>query len=152
MSREEINAFLGAGTVYPCKLTFQGAVRVDGVFSGEISSEGALIAGKDAVIEARLDVGELILSGTFTGQVFAKRRVTVHKGGVLTGTVVSPALVVEEGAVIEGDIHMRTNPQEISSQAERAEALPEGMQSPVFRVFRVSKITIIAGIALTATL
>ena len=52
----------------------------------------------------------------------------MHKGGVLTGSVVSPALVVEEGAVIEGDIHMRTNPQEISSQAERAEALPEGMQ------------------------
>ena len=44
MSREEINAFLGAGTVYQGKLTFQGAVRVDGVFSGEISSEGALIA------------------------------------------------------------------------------------------------------------
>ncbi len=128
MSREEINAFLGAGTVYQGKLTFQGAVRVDGVFSGEISSEGALIAGKDAVIEARLEVGDLRVSGTFTGQVFAKRRVTVHKGGVLTGTVVSPALVVEEGAVIEGDIHMRTNPQEISSQAERAEALPEGMQ------------------------
>ena len=78
VSREEINAFLGAGTVYQGKLTFQGAVRVDGVFSGEISSEGALIAGKDAVIEARLDVGELILSGTFTGQVFAKRRVTVR--------------------------------------------------------------------------
>ena len=49
MSREEINAFLGAGTVYQGKLTFQGAVRVDGVFSGEITSEGALIAGKDAV-------------------------------------------------------------------------------------------------------
>ena len=57
MSREEINAFLGAGTVYQGKLTFQGAVRVDGVFSGEIVSDGALIAGKDAVIEARLDVG-----------------------------------------------------------------------------------------------
>ena len=80
MSREEINAFLGAGTVYQGKLTFQGAVRVDGVFSGEISSEGALIAGKDAVIEARLDVGELILSGTFTGQVFAKRRVYRAQG------------------------------------------------------------------------
>ena len=80
----------------------------------------------DAVIEARLDVGELILSGTFTGQVFAKRRVTVHKGGVLTGTVVSPALVVEEGAIVEGDIHMRTKPQEMSGLPERAEALPEG--------------------------
>lgn len=126
MSREEINAFLGAGTVYQGKLTFQGAVRVDGVFSGEITSDGALIAGKDAVIEARLDVGEFILSGTFTGQVSAKRRVTVHKGGVLTGTVVSPALVVEEGAIVEGDIHMRTKPQEMNVLPEHAEALPEG--------------------------
>ena len=49
----------------------------------------------------------------------------MHKGGVLTGTVVSPALVVEEGAVIEGDVHMRTKPQEVVGTAERAEALPE---------------------------
>ena len=128
MSREEINAFLGAGTAYQGKLTFQGAVRVDGMFSGEITSDGSLIVGKDSVIEARLEVGELVLSGSFTGEVRAKRRVVVHKGGVLTGTIVSPALVVEEGAVLEGAIHMRENPVESYPLPERAEALPEHLE------------------------
>ena len=128
MSKEEINAFLGAGTVYEGKLSFQGAVRVDGVFSGEILSEGALIAGKDSVISATLHVGELVLSGTFTGDVHAKRRVVVHRGGVLTGTVNSPALVVEEGAVLEGAIHMRdTTVVKGARKSEAIEVLQDGM-------------------------
>lgn len=109
MSKEEINAFLGAGTVYNGKLAFQGAVRIDGEFTGEVSSEGALIVGKDAVIEGTLNVGELILAGSFHGDVFAKKRVTVHKTGILEGTMHTPALVVEEGATIDGHTSMRKN-------------------------------------------
>ena len=107
MSKEEINAFLGAGTVYEGKLSFKGAVRIDGIFSGEITSEGALIAGRDAVVSGQLLVGELVLAGNFTGEVRAKKRVVIHKGGVLNGKVYSPNLVVEDGGVLEGLIQMR---------------------------------------------
>lgn len=107
MSKEEINAFLGAGTVYEGKLSFKGAVRIDGIFSGEITSDGALIAGRDAVVAGQLHVGELVLSGNFTGEVRAKKRVVIHKGGVLNGKVYSPNLMVEDGGVLEGLIQMR---------------------------------------------
>ena len=107
MSKDEINAFLGAGTVYEGKLTFQGAVRVDGMFSGEIISDGSLIVGKDAVIDGTLRVGELLLTGKFTGEVRAARRVIIHKAGLLEGVVHTPALVMEDGAVIQGQINMR---------------------------------------------
>lgn len=106
MSKEEINAFLGAGTVYNGRLAFQGAVRIDGEFTGEVLSEGALIVGKDAIIEGTLDVGELILAGVFRGDVHAKKRVTIHKTGTLEGTIQTPALIVEEGAVIDGQTSM----------------------------------------------
>lgn len=106
MSKEEINAFLGSGTAYEGKLTFQGAVRIDGSFNGEIVSEGALIAGKDATIEGVVRVGEFILSGSFTGEVYAKTRITIHKTGVIQGTINTPALVVEEGAVLDGQLCM----------------------------------------------
>ena len=99
---------------------------MDGMFSGEISSDGVLRAGKDSVIEGSLDVGELELSGSFTGEVRAKRRVLVHRGGVLSGTIVSPVLVVEEGAVLEGAIHMREPAGGDVSLPGGAEALPEG--------------------------
>lgn len=116
MSKEEINAFLGSGTVYEGKLTFQGAVRIDGSFTGEIQSEGALIAGKDAAIEGIVRVGELILSGNFSGEVHATTRAVLHKTGVFKGSLHCPALVVEEGATLDGQLYMT------GRQAERTEA------------------------------
>ena len=106
MSKDEINAFLGEGTVYEGKLQFQGAVRVDGVFSGEITSEGALIVGKDATVRGTLHVGELLLSGKFEGEVRATRRVVIHKTGTLQGSIHATALVMEEGGLLEGEVHM----------------------------------------------
>ena len=111
MSKEEINAFLGAGTVYQGRLSFQGAVRIDGSYSGEVLSDGSLIVGKDAEIEGVLNIGDLLLSGRFTGEVHAKRRVIVHKTGVLQGTVRTPALVMEEGALLDGQVVMQGNPR-----------------------------------------
>ncbi len=110
MSKEEINAFLGAGTVYQGRLSFQGAVRIDGSFSGEVHSDGSLIVGKDAVIEGLLDIGELLLSGRFSGEVQAKRRVTIHRTGNLQGVVYTPAMVMEEGGLLDGKIVMQGNP------------------------------------------
>ncbi len=107
MARDEINAFLGAGTVFNGKLSFQGAVRIDGNYSGEIASEGVLIAGKDAKIDGKLAVGEFSLAGNFEGEVIASRKVTIYKGGVLRGSVQSPALIVDEGAILEGSIDMK---------------------------------------------
>lgn len=117
MAKDDINAFLGAGTIFNGTLNFQGAVRIDGVYSGEINSDGLLIAGKDAKLDGKLFVGELSLVGQFDGEVFAKRRVTVHKGGVLNGSVHSPALVVEEGAILEGSINMVNNTNAIANSS-----------------------------------
>ncbi len=107
MGKEEINAFLGSGTTYQGKLVFQNAVRIDGSFKGEIQSEGSLIVGKEGIIDGILEVGELILSGVFIGEVRATKRIIIHKTGKLQGSIVAPALVTEEGSVINGQIIMQ---------------------------------------------
>ena len=116
MSREEINAILGAATVYTGKLSFQGAVRVDGVFTGEIESDGMLLVGKDARVEGKICVGELVLSGNFSGEARVSHRATIHKSGVFVGSMHARALILEEGATLEGEIHMR-NVGEVQSKA-----------------------------------
>ncbi len=121
MSKEEINAFLGASTEYTGKLVFQGAVRIDGVFRGEIVSEGSLIVGKDAHIEGTVYVGELVLSGLMSGKVFAKKRVTMHKGGKLVGNIYSPNLVIEDGAILQGSVDMESDVTSVTTnQAEKS--------------------------------
>ena len=48
----ELNAFMGPGCIYEGKLTFEGRVRVDGKFTGEIFSTDTLEIGPQAEIEA----------------------------------------------------------------------------------------------------
>ena len=52
----EINAFLGVGSDFSGKLAFDGTVRLDGKFSGEVFSSGILIIGETAKVEADIDV------------------------------------------------------------------------------------------------
>lgn len=106
VAKDDINAFLGAGTVFNGVLSFQDAVRIDGCYTGEITSEGSLTAGKDAKIDGRITVGEFGLAGNFVGEVYATRRVVIYKGGVLKGSVYTPDLVVEGGAILDGNIIM----------------------------------------------
>lgn len=106
MAKDEINAFLGAGTNYHGKLHFQGAVRVDGNFQGEVESDGTLVVGHEAVVEGQVRVGQLILSGKIKGEVEARDKVVLHKTAWLHGNINTPVLVVEEGAVLEGRLTM----------------------------------------------
>jgi cytoskeletal protein CcmA (bactofilin family) len=123
MSKDEINAFLGSGTVYHGQLSFQGAVRIDGSFVGEIRSEGTLIIGKDAVVEGTVQVGQVVLSGRFTGEVTAGQRAILHRSAVLTGNLASPALVMEEGALLDGQVYMTTKPSATQTSPPRQTAL-----------------------------
>ena len=106
MAKDEI-AYLGSDTVYDGKLHFKGTVRIEGRYTGEIVSDGTLNVGKDAQVQGTLDVGELLLSGRFSGEVTARRRVVVYSSGLLEGQVCTPSLLTEEGGVIEGQVHMK---------------------------------------------
>lgn len=106
MAKDEINAFLGVGTTYRGRLDFTGSVRVDGVFEGEVESEGTLVVGREAVISGTVRVGELILGGTFEGEVVASKRVVLHKSARFKGTLSTPALSIEEGALLQGQVQM----------------------------------------------
>ena len=116
MARDEINAFLGSGTDYQGKLNFQGAVRIDGNFNGEVESEGTLVVGKEANVEGVLRVGQLVLSGRVNGEVYASEKAVLHKTANLQGNLVTPVLVVEEGAVLEGRVTMSSAASEVGEQ------------------------------------
>lgn len=106
MAKDEINAFLGVGTTYRGRLDFTGSVRIDGVFEGEVESEGTLVVGREAVITGQVRVGQLVLGGTLTGEVTATTRVVLHKSARFKGSMRTPALSVEEGAVLDGQLCM----------------------------------------------
>ncbi len=103
----EIHALLGRGTAYTGKLTFEGRVRIDGTFDGEIFSAGTLIIGDSADVKGSIDVGTLIvLGGHVQGQVHARELVELHAPGRVTGDIVTPQLFIDRGVVFEGQCTM----------------------------------------------
>ena len=106
MGKETFDAFLGAGTNYNGTLTFQGAIRIDGTFTGTINSEGTLIVGHNASIEGTLRVGSVICNGRINGEIRATEKVMLHKSAVVTGNLRTPVLSVEEGAKFDGELMM----------------------------------------------
>ena len=106
MAKDEINAFLGAGTFYEGKLAFEGTVRIDGEFHGEIESGGTLVVGKEALLKGKIHVDQLIVSGQIEGDVLAKIKMVMYKGAKFFGNLITPSLMVEEGAILQGQITM----------------------------------------------
>lgn len=102
----EFNAFLGAGTEYRGRLEFGGTVRIDGTFHGEIVSDGALVLGREAVIEGQITVANLYCNGTISGEVDVRIKAVLQRQCTLQGRLKAAALVVEEGAAIEGSVEM----------------------------------------------
>lgn len=98
----EITTLLGRGASFEGKLTFDGTVRIDGRFKGEVFSDDTLVIGEGAVVEAEIDIGEIIIQGTVVGNVKAKRSIEIHAPGRVKGDLHTPTLQIDKGVIFEG--------------------------------------------------
>jgi len=103
---EEIKAFLGQGAEFIGKLIFNGAVRIDGSFQGEIYGQGSLVVGEGAMIKANIAVKSIYISGDVQGDIEVKEKINIHSKGKFSGNVHTPAFIMEEGATFDGTSHM----------------------------------------------
>ncbi len=98
----EITTLLGRGAAFEGKLTFEGTVRIDGRFRGEVFSDDTLVIGEGALVEAEIDIGEVIIQGTVVGNIKAKRSIEIHAPGRVKGDVHTPSLQIDKGVIFEG--------------------------------------------------
>ena len=122
---------LDKGCEFNGKLTFEGIVRIDGVFQGEIFSQDRLIIGDGAVVEANVHVGELEVGGRFKGNIFCDRKTTIHGTGKIQGSIQTRELEVHLGAVLDGAVEM-------SSLRETAEDPAAALKETVVRFSKQS--------------
>ena len=104
--KDQINAFLGKDTEFEGKLSFNGAVRIDGRLKGEIFTEGTLIVGESAVIASNIQVSHIIVSGEIRGNIVASDRIEIHAPGKVFGNIQAPTVIIDEGVVFEGNGRM----------------------------------------------
>lgn len=107
-SAGELNALLGRGTRFAGKLTFEGKVRIDGYFEGEVFSEGTLIVGDEAELDATtIEVGTLIVrGGTVRGDIKATGAVEAYTPAKIYGSITAAEVFIDKGVTFEGSCRM----------------------------------------------
>ena len=107
----ELNGFLDRGSSFKGELEFEDTMRIDGKFNGRITSRNELIVGESAHIEGDIHVGRVAISGTVVGKIAAEQRVEIHRNGKVYCDIETPALVIEEGALFQGNCSMSERKQ-----------------------------------------
>jgi len=100
------SAFLGKGTRITGKLTFEGTVRIEGQVDGEINAQDTLTIGESAVVKAKITCTSIVVHGQVTGDINARTRLELRAPSKVVGNLNTPSLVIQEGAVFEGQCAM----------------------------------------------
>ena len=107
---DELNGFMDQGTEFLGELRFRDTFRVDGHVKGRIVSDNTLIVGEAGQVDAEIDCGVVSIRGRVTGTVRGRQRIELLAGCRVQATLVSPKLVVEDGAFFQGDCRMGEPP------------------------------------------
>jgi cytoskeletal protein CcmA (bactofilin family) len=108
VEEKELTAFLSNGTNFKGDLTFEGTVRIDGRFEGNINSKDSLVIGENATVDAEIHVGQIIISGRVSGNIAAAESVEINSKAQVHGNIKLSGnkLTIHEGAVFSGGCEM----------------------------------------------
>jgi cytoskeletal protein CcmA (bactofilin family) len=105
-TRGRIGAFIDEDSQMEGKYTCAGTVVLDAKFQGEITSKDTLIIDERAVVHATIQAVTLVVRGELVGSATASERVELKSTARVTGDIEAPIIVMEEGAVHDGQSRM----------------------------------------------
>ena len=95
------------GTEFIGELRFRDTFRIDGRLKGKIVSDNTLIVGESGQVEAEIDCGVVSIRGTRQRPgARAASASSCSPARACRRTLVSPRLVIEEGAFFQGECDM----------------------------------------------
>src|SRR6478609_3255728 len=102
----EVHTLLGKGSEFEGKLTFEGQVRIDGKFSGQIFTKDVLVIGDGARVNAEINAGTVIVNGVVEGNIRATQLIELHQPARVKGNMETPSLSMDRGVLFEGSCKM----------------------------------------------
>jgi len=116
--KKEIDTFLGPQTQIQGTISFEGGMRIEGKFEGDvISKSGDIIVGPQAIIKGDLKVGSALVMGEVKGCIEAETRIEIHPPGKMIGDIRAPFILIDPGVVFNGQCIV-TNENDNNSETE----------------------------------
>ena len=101
-------SLIGTGTVVQGKVMTEGSIRIDGTIVGDVDAKANAAIGSSGTLEGNLRAKNVSLAGKVKGTVSASEKLILESRSVLRGDIRASKLVVDEGAMFDGQCSMLT--------------------------------------------
>ena len=81
-------------------------LRVEGEVKGTIDCKGTLYVAEGATVAAKVEADNVTVAGDLNGEVRCRGRLQIMPSGKVHGKVNTQTLVINEGAIYEGQLEM----------------------------------------------
>jgi cytoskeletal protein CcmA (bactofilin family) len=115
-ARPIAESVIGPDDFFDGRYRSERGVRIQGNARGSIESRQYIFVEGGAQVEADLSAEDITISGDFKGKISCRRRLEVTSTGKIQGQVQTALLVVMEGGAIDGELHMRVDQAEATSE------------------------------------
>lgn len=102
---------ISKGTTITGIITSTSDIRIDGVFEGTIYTKGKLVVGESSKIKGSVLCGSCDLWGSVEGEIYVEELINLKNKSVLTGSLKTPKLGIEVGAIFNGNCNIITKDQ-----------------------------------------
>ena len=100
-------ANIGKSIAIKGDLTGNEDIVIEGKVDGKVElPNNELTIGANGVVRAEVNAKSVVVIGRVAGNLQGSERVEIQATGVVEGDVTAPKLIVAEGAVLNGNIHM----------------------------------------------
>ena len=116
-STDSVISIIGPGMKIVGDCETEGTIRVEGTVEGSIKAGKAVVIGKKGVVTGDIATQDAVISGRVEGTLVAASRLELQATCHIEGEVHTRRMQLEEGAVLNGSVHMDGDKAKASSQA-----------------------------------
>jgi len=130
-NREDDDAFsvIDRNSVFDGVFQTTRNLRVDGEVKGTIDCKGTLFVAEGATVAAKVEADNVTVAGDLNGEIRCRGRLQIMPSGKVHGKVNTQTLVINEGAIYEGQLEM--SPTEAPAATTSPRSIPNDQKPPV---------------------
>jgi cytoskeletal protein CcmA (bactofilin family) len=103
---ERLVSVISRNSVFDGNYSTDGDVRVEGEVRGDITCKGHVLICDGAAVSAKITATSVSVAGRLSGEVTCAERFEAQPTARITSQISTPRLVIQEGAVVDGQIRM----------------------------------------------
>jgi cytoskeletal protein CcmA (bactofilin family) len=116
VSPDSVISIIGPGMKVVGNCETDGTIRIEGTVEGSVSAGKAVVVCKDGLVSGDIITQDAVVSGTVIGTLVAESRLELQATCRIEGDIRARRLQLEEGAILNGTVHMG----EVRGQEENA--------------------------------